>query len=175
MATRRKPRSAFIPLKAGLSVLAVGLFLLVAVLATRASVGAAGTELAVSGTLGLTSDGRMVLDDGSTTYYLVSAVPLSPYLGKTVVLGGTYDGDALFVRELTLGAIHALYQDGAITLTTTGTVEGTADGFEVTTEGVSFTLVESDQLGAAVGQVSTIEGELLFDTVVAVTSVTAEG
>ena len=48
---------------------------------------------------------------------------------------------------------------------TTGTVDETEAGYAATVEGITFTLVGSEELDGAVGDEASIEGELMGTTI----------
>ncbi len=145
-------------LKAGL--VAVVSAMVVGGVATSGVVSVHADDLEVVGTPSLQPEGNIEVQDEESTYGLVSGIDLTPFLDRSVQLVGNVDGGTLFVHELTVGAIDVQSQDGVVTITTVGTVEETENGFHATVEGITFTLVDSDDLAGSVGQQVTIEGEL---------------
>jgi hypothetical protein len=156
---------------------AVGLGILVAAVlvgslsAHRGVVHASAIQTEVTGSLSPDTDGRVVIDDGSTTYAVVAGMDFSPFLASTVVLDGGIDDGTLYASQMTLGAIHLEDQGGLVAVDTTGTVEQAGDDFQVTVEGITFTLVGSADLGQAVGHEAEIAGNLI-GTEITVTDLT---
>jgi hypothetical protein len=137
----------------------VGALALSGALASHTVVHAAATQIVVTGVVSQQPDDQLAIDDGLNTYYLVSGIDFSQFIGPTVVLGGGLDQGTLYVTNLTLGAIQIADQHGAVTISTIGTVEQTGDAFQSTIEGIVFTLF-GDGLDQAVGQTVAINGEL---------------
>jgi len=131
------------------------------VVADRAMVHATTVDTEVTGALRQDTEGPVVIDDGVTAYTVVGGMDFTPFLGQTVVLDGGLDQQTLYVRALTLGAIHLQdQQDGTFTMDTAGTVEQIRDGFQMTVEGIEFTL-DGDGLDQVVGQTVQVDGELI--------------
>lgn len=108
-------------------------------------------EIQLAGTLSQHPDGYLAFETDSTTYAVVAGMYTAPYLGRAVTVGGAIEAGTLYVSELTVGAIHLQDQAGSDVLQTTGTVEKSTDGYQVTVEGVVFTLIGSDQFDQVVG------------------------
>jgi hypothetical protein len=143
------------------------------VAARQTTVQASGIQAEVIGTLSQTENDGIVLDDGSTIYGIVSGIDFTPFLDMTVSVVGVINEDTLFADGLTIGAIHLAAQDGLVAASITDTVQQGQEGFEVSTEGVTFSLVGSDDLDEAVGHEAVIEG-VAIGTMVTVDTVTIE-
>jgi hypothetical protein len=141
--------------------------------ANRAVVQAAGVQTNVTGIISTQLDGQVVIYDGSTIYYLVSAIDLSPFQGPTVVVCGGLDQGTLYVSELTLGVIHVVDQQGMVTVDAAGTVEQTDGGFGLNAEGIVFNLYGAS-LEQFVGQTADAQGDLT-GTDLTVTDITPGG
>ena len=166
ISTRRRRRLA--GTGEALLVLLIGLLVGSGALATRrAPVHAA--DLSLTGVLAAQPDGSLSFDDGSEVFSVVSVIDFTPFLDRDVQLLGTAEDGTLYVQQLTQGAITLTEQGGAVELATTGSVEEAVDGFQMTVEGITLTLVDSDELASAVGQTASVEGELV-GSVVSVTS-----
>ncbi len=145
--------------------IAVGLTILAALglgrlVANRAVVHAAGIQTEVAGSISEQPDEQIVLDDGLATYYLVSAMDVSSFLGSTVVLQGGLDQETFYVTNLVFGAIAVHVQDGRVTIDVTGTVDQVEAGYQVTVEGITFSLY-GPGLDQFVGQPAQIHGDLI--------------
>jgi hypothetical protein len=143
----------------GLSVVSAALVL--GLFAGRTIVHASGIGSELTGTVRQDPDGRVVINDGVRTYGLVSGIDLSPFLEAEVALDGGIEGGTIYVRGLTLGAIHLQAQDGVVTIDTVAMVEETRDGFEATVEGITFSLTGSEDLAEMVGLEAEVQGELI--------------
>lgn len=142
----------------GLTIMAaLGLGRLVADLAV---VQAAGIQTEVAGAISEQPDEQIVLDDGSATYYLVSPIDVSSFIGSTVVLQGGLDQETLYVTDLVFGSIAVHAQEGRVTVDVTGTVDQVEAGYQVTLEGITFTLY-GPGLDQFVGQSAVIHGDLI--------------
>jgi len=159
--------------KVGVIVLATSLAMggLVLALAGRTHVHATTVQTEVIGTLGQTEQGAVVIDDGSTTYGVVGAMDFTPFLSTIGAIDGLIVDGTLFATAMTLGLVHLEDQDGIVVIDTDGTVEEGADGYQVTVDGITFTLVGSDELEGAVGHEAQIEGDLVGSQI-SVTSLT---
>jgi hypothetical protein len=118
-------------------------------------------DLEIAGTLRQEADGSIALDDGEYTRGAIGAVDLAPFVGKSVGLTGDIVDDTVFLHGLTLGSMNVAEDAGLVKVSLTGTVRESGEGYEVTVDGVVFTLIgDTNQLRLAVGKVAQIEGQL---------------
>ena len=161
--------------RALLGFLAVGLVVSWVLTGGRASVGAAPKDTEVSGTISLEKGGQASLTDGSTTYQLISGMDFSPFVERKVVLGGGIDGNTFYVRSLSLGGISLEDEGGKIIFRAMGSVDKAGSVYQMSIEGVAFTLVGSNEFDEVLGKDSSIEGELIGTWVTLASLRTTEG
>ena len=161
--------------KAGVVLVLAVLVVSGALVADHMLVGAAAEEYELTGMITLDAKGKLVLDEGSATYDLVSGIDLMPFVGTSAVLRGRVDLGILYVRGLTLGASEVFYRDGVVEFAAIGMVERGPDGFQTLVEGIPLTLTGSDELDQVVGEVADIHGELVGTSVALDALRTADG
>ncbi len=162
-----------IALKVAAGLLTAALVLGAGVVARGNTGGTQADDFTVTGTVGpQPEDAHVAIDDGKEVYDLVTPIDPVPFFGRTVTIRGTLAGGILYGRQLTMGSIDIQVRGTAAHLITSGVVEQTADGYELTAEGITFTLTKSDQLNEVEGQKVDVEGDLTDGTVIMLTSVT---
>jgi hypothetical protein len=151
---------------------AASLVLLLALLTLRGIQTAShAQDASLSGTLIHRIDGSLAIDYGNGDDLVVGGMDFTPFVDRVVNLAGVTSDEIFFVSRMTLGTINVDDVGGTPRITLTGVVETSGEGYQMTTEGITFALVgDTETLGSLVGETVEVQGNLT-GTWIAVTKV----